>query len=243
MSLKSIRMRVPGDQRRAAPPSVSRRQERRGRRASATRPPAARQRRHEEECEAGEQRVARDVGGLHGRRDAESRRRVPRVASPAMESIRRRSSRSIGSRTGWRARRPPVIVDVRWYLGRPGDGHGPRTSRGTCPARSSSTSTRTWPTRTGSGAPGRHPLPSPGRVRRADGRRRDRRRRRASSATTTSVAGSPRGCGGCSTTSASAGAGIDGEWVGVLDGGIKAWAEAGEPLDARRSRRRAPAAG
>ena len=95
------------------------------------------------------------------------------------------------------------------------------TTPATCPERSSSTSTATWPTRPAAG-PVAIPCPP-------------RRRSRlgwgppgsvtgiGSWPTTTSAAGSRRGCGGCSTTSGIAA-------VAVLDGGLAAWVAAGHPL-------------
>ena len=58
---------------------------------------------------------------------------------------------------------PPVVLDVRWSL--PGRRVARRTPPATCPARSSSTSTPSSPTRR-DGSRGRHPLPRPGALRR-----------------------------------------------------------------------------
>ncbi len=99
---------------------------------------------------------------------------------------------------------------LRWYLGNPARGVGP-TTPGICRAPSSSTSMATWRPirRSGPGAI-RSPTWGPSPPARGG---RDRRTTISSWPTTTSVAGSPRACGGCSTTSGTSGS-------SVLDGGL-----------------------
>jgi thiosulfate/3-mercaptopyruvate sulfurtransferase len=122
----------------------------------------------------------------------------------------------------------PVIVDVRWYLGRPGAGHAAYLE-GHVPGAIFLDLDDDLADPEGYGAPGRHPLPSPEAFR-------------------TRMAAAGIGDGAVVVGYDDVGGwvaarlwwmldnlgfgrrGIDGEWVGVLDGGIKAWAEAGHEL-------------
>jgi thiosulfate/3-mercaptopyruvate sulfurtransferase len=123
---------------------------------------------------------------------------------------------------------PPVIVDVRWYLGKPGAGHAAYLD-GHLPGAIFLDLDADLADHDGYGAPGRHPLPDP-----------------ASFAGRLAAAGMGDGgrvvayddVGGWVAARLwwmldSLGFGrraVAGEWVGVLNGGIKAWSEAGEPL-------------
>jgi len=125
--------------------------------------------------------------------------------------------------------RPPVIVDVRWYLGKPGAGRAAYLE-GHIPGAIFLDLDDDLADLHGLGAPGRHPLPSP-----------------ATFIERMSAAGIGDGdrvvgyddVGGWVAARlwwmldnlGYGRRGIDGEWVGVLDGGIKAWVEAGEGLD------------
>ena len=112
--------------------------------------------------------------------------------------------------------RPSAIVDVRWYLGRPGR-RARRLRRRPHPRRDLRRP-RHGPAR--ARGPGRHPLPDPAVFAGATGRRSGSARSTRSSPTTTSAAGSRRGCGGCSTTWAT-------RRRAVLDGGFAAWVAGG----------------
>jgi thiosulfate/3-mercaptopyruvate sulfurtransferase len=125
--------------------------------------------------------------------------------------------------------RPPVIVDVRWYLGKPGAGRAAYLE-GHLPGAIFLDLDEDLADPNGLGAPGRHPLPSP-------------------AAFIERMAAAGIGDGDRVVGYDDAGGwvaarlwwmldnlgygrrGVDGEWVGVLDGGIKAWVEAGEALD------------
>ena len=125
--------------------------------------------------------------------------------------------------------RPPVIVDVRWYLGKPGAGRAAYLE-GHLPDAIFLDLDEDLADPNGLGAPGRHPLPSP-------------------AAFIERMAAAGIGDGDRVVGYDDAGGwvaarlwwmldnlgygrrGVDGEWVGVLDGGIKAWVEAGEALD------------
>jgi thiosulfate/3-mercaptopyruvate sulfurtransferase len=123
----------------------------------------------------------------------------------------------------------PVIVDVRWYLGKPGAGHAAYLE-GHLPGAIFLDLDDDLADLEGYGAPGRHPLPSPEafRARMAavgigDGAR---------------VVGYDDVGGWVAARlwwmldSLGFGRrGIEGEWAGVLDGGIKAWVEAGHGLE------------
>src|SRR5881397_301358 len=134
--------------------------------------------------------------------------------------------------------RPPVIVDVRWYLGKRGEGRA-NYLEGHVPGALFLDLDDDLADLGGFGAPGRHPLPSP-------------------AAFVERMAAAGIGDGDLVVAYDDVGGwvaarlwwmldnlgygkrSVDGEWVGVLDGGIKAWVEAGEPL-AHGEEVRAPA--
>ena len=150
------------------------------------------------------------------------------IASAVMES-ERSPLVSVERLAEWLASpRPPVLVDVRWYLGKPGVGRA-NYLEGHLPGAIFLDLDDDLADLKGLGAPGRHPLPSPAafveRMAAAGIRDGDR------------VAGYDDVGGWVATrlwwTLDNLGfgkRGIDGEWVGVLDGGIKAWVEAGQAL-------------
>jgi len=125
--------------------------------------------------------------------------------------------------------RPPVIVDVRWYLGKPGAGRAAYDD-GHLPGAIYLDLDDDLADLHGFGAPGRHPLPSP-------------------AAFLERMAAAGIGDGDRVVGYDDVGGwvaarlwwmldnlgfgkrGIEGEWVGVLDGGIKAWVEAGQALE------------
>ena len=122
----------------------------------------------------------------------------------------------------------PVAIDVRWYLGKPGAGHAAYLE-GHLPNAIFLDLDDDLADPNGLGAPGRHPLPSPEAFLARMG--------------AAGIGDSDRVVGYDDVGGWVAARlwwmldnlgfgrrGIDGEWVGVLDGGIKAWAEAGEPL-------------
>src|SRR3954469_8442659 len=122
----------------------------------------------------------------------------------------------------------PVIVDVRWYLGKPGAGREAYTD-GHLPTAIFLDLDEDLADPNGYGAPGRHPLPDP-------------------SAFAARMAAAGIGDGSQVVGYDDVGGwvaarlwwmldslgfgrrGTAGEWVGVLDGGIKTWTEAGHPL-------------
>jgi len=125
--------------------------------------------------------------------------------------------------------RPPVIVDCRWYLGKPGAGRA-AYDEGHLPGAIFLDLDDDLADPNGLGAPGRHPLPPP-------------------AAFVERMAAAGIGDGDRVVGYDDAGGwvaarlwwmldnlgfgrrGIDGEWVGVLDGGIKAWVEGGNALE------------
>jgi thiosulfate/3-mercaptopyruvate sulfurtransferase len=123
---------------------------------------------------------------------------------------------------------PPVVVDLRWYLGKPGAGHAAYLE-GHIPRAIFLDLDDDLAEPNGFGAPGRHPLPDP-----------------ATFAARMAAAGIGDGARvvGYDDVGGWVAArlwwmldnlgfgrrGVPGEWVGVLDGGIKAWIEAGQPL-------------
>lgn len=125
---------------------------------------------------------------------------------------------------------PPVVVDLRWYLGRAGDGRRAYLE-GHLPGAIFLDLDADLADPNGYGAPGRHPLPDP-----------EAFRARMASA---GIGDGARVVGYDDVGGWVAARlwwmldnlgfgrrGIDGEWVGVLDGGIKAWVDAGLPLSA-----------
>ena len=136
---------------------------------------------------------------------------------------------SVEALAGWLEEpSPPVVVDLRWYLGRPGDGRRAYLA-GHLPGAIFLDLDDDLADPNGYGAPGRHPLPDP----EAFGAR---------------MAAAGIGDGARVVGYDDVGGwvaarlwwmlddlgfgrrGIAGEWVGVLDGGIKAWTDAGHPL-------------
>lgn len=123
---------------------------------------------------------------------------------------------------------PPVVVDLRWYLGRPGDGHRAYLE-GHLPGAIFLDLDADLADLHGFGAPGRHPLPDP-----------------ATFVARMAAAGIGDGARvvGYDDVGGWVAArlwwmldnlgfgrrGIAGERAGVLDGGIKAWTDAGHPL-------------
>ena len=124
---------------------------------------------------------------------------------------------------------PPIVVDLRWYLGRPGDGHRAYLE-GHVPGAIFLDLDDDLANPNGLGAPGRHPLPDPdafvarmAAVGIGDGAR---------------VVGYDDVGGWVAARLwwmlddlGFGRRGIEGESVGVLDGGIKAWVDAGRPLE------------
>jgi len=134
---------------------------------------------------------------------------------------------------------PPVIVDLRWYLGRPGDGHA-AFLEGHLPGAIFLDLDEDLADLAGYGAPGRHPLPTPGAFSArmaaagiADGRR---------------VVGYDDVGGWVAArlwwmldNLGYGRRGIAGEWAGVLNGGIGAWTGSGRALES--GEHRLPSAG
>jgi thiosulfate/3-mercaptopyruvate sulfurtransferase len=137
---------------------------------------------------------------------------------------------SVEELAGWLASpNPPVVIDLRWYLGRPGDGHRAYLE-GHLPGAIFLDLDADLADPNGLGAPGRHPLPSP-------------------EAFAARMAAAGIGDGARVVGYDDVGGwvaarlwwmldslrfgrrGIDGELVGVLDGGIQAWVDAGNPLE------------
>jgi thiosulfate/3-mercaptopyruvate sulfurtransferase len=123
---------------------------------------------------------------------------------------------------------PPVVVDLRWYLGRPGAGHAAYLE-GHVPGATFLDLDEDLADVRGYGAPGRHPLPDP-------------------AAFVARMAAAGIGDGARVVGYDDVGGwvaarlwwmldnlgfgrrGMPGEWVGVLDGGIKAWVDGGNEL-------------
>ena len=124
---------------------------------------------------------------------------------------------------------PPIVVDLRWYLGRPGDGHRAYLE-GHVPGAIFLDLDDDLANPNGLGAPGRHPLPDPdafvarmAAVGIGDGAR---------------VVGYDDVGGWVAARLwwmlddlGFGRRGSEGESVGVLDGGIKAWLDAGRALE------------
>ncbi|HYK96506.1 MAG TPA: rhodanese-like domain-containing protein [Candidatus Dormibacteraeota bacterium] len=137
---------------------------------------------------------------------------------------------SVERLAGWLAEpNPPVVVDLRWYLGRPGDGRAAYVA-GHIPGAIFLDLDDDLADPSGFGAPGRHPLPDP-----------------AAFAAHMAEAGIGDGARvvGYDDVGGWVAArlwwmldnlgfgrrGIGGESVGVLDGGIGAWTASGRPLE------------
>jgi thiosulfate/3-mercaptopyruvate sulfurtransferase len=123
---------------------------------------------------------------------------------------------------------PPVVVDLRWYLGRPGAGHAAYLE-GHLPGAIFLDLDADLADPNGLGAPGRHPLPDPAQF--------ATRMAQAGIGDGTRVVGYDDVGGWVAArlwwmldNLGFGRRGIAGEWVGVLDGGIKAWVEARRPL-------------
>jgi thiosulfate/3-mercaptopyruvate sulfurtransferase len=123
---------------------------------------------------------------------------------------------------------PPIIVDLRWYLGRPGDGHRAYAD-GHLPGAIFLDLDDDLADLDGYGAPGRHPLPTPAafEARMAAAGIEDGRR----------VVGYDDVGGWVAArlwwmldNLGYGRRGIAGEWAGVLNGGIAAWTESGRAL-------------
>jgi thiosulfate/3-mercaptopyruvate sulfurtransferase len=123
---------------------------------------------------------------------------------------------------------PPVVVDLRWYLGKPGAGRAAYDA-GHIPGAIFLDLDEDLADPNGLGAPGRHPLPSPEAF--------------AARMAAAGIADGLRVVGYDDVGGWVAARlwwmldnlgfgrrGTPGEWVGVLDGGIKAWTDAGHPL-------------
>jgi thiosulfate/3-mercaptopyruvate sulfurtransferase len=124
---------------------------------------------------------------------------------------------------------PPVIVDLRWYLGRPGDGHRAYLE-GHLPGAIFLDLDEDLADLAGYGAPGRHPLPTPAGF--------ETRMATAGIADGARVVGYDDVGGWVAArlwwmldNLGFGRRGIDGEWVGVLDGGIAAWTGSGRALE------------
>ncbi|HUG30211.1 MAG TPA: sulfurtransferase [Candidatus Limnocylindria bacterium] len=123
---------------------------------------------------------------------------------------------------------PPVVVDLRWYLGRAGDGEK-AYREGHLPGAIFLDLDDDLANMNGYGAPGRHPLPDPDSFR--------ARMAAAGIGDGTRVV-SYDDVGGWVAARlwwmlddlGFGRRGITGEWVGVLDGGITAWVDSGRPL-------------
>lgn len=124
--------------------------------------------------------------------------------------------------------RPTVVVDLRWYLGKPGAGHAAYLD-GHLPGAIFLDLDDDLADPNGYGAPGRHPLPEPAAF--------VARMARAGLGDGSRVVGYDDVGGWVAArlwwmldNLGFGRRGIDGEWTGVLDGGIKAWTESGRPL-------------
>jgi thiosulfate/3-mercaptopyruvate sulfurtransferase len=142
---------------------------------------------------------------------------------------------SIDRLAGWLDEpEPPVVVDLRWYLGRPGDGHRAYLE-GHLPGAIFLDLDADLADLHGYGAPGRHPLPDPGAF--------VSRMAAAGIGDGARVVGYDDGGGWVAArlwwmldNLGFGRRGIAGEWAGVLDGGIKAWTDSGRGLEAGAGR-------
>ena len=137
---------------------------------------------------------------------------------------------SVERLAGWLAGpNPPVVVDLRWYLGRPGDGHRAYLA-GHLPGAIFLDLDDDLADLAGYGAPGRHPLPDPAAF--------AARLARAGVVDGSRVVGYDDVGGWVAArlwwmldNLGFGRRGIAGEWAGVLDGGIRSWTDAGHPLE------------
>jgi thiosulfate/3-mercaptopyruvate sulfurtransferase len=120
---------------------------------------------------------------------------------------------------------PPIVVDLRWYLGRPGDGHAAYLA-GHIPGAIFLDLDDDLADPNGFGAPGRHPLPDPAAF--------ARRMAAAGIGDGARVVGYDDVGGWVAArlwwmldNLGFGHRGIAGEYAGVLDGGIAAWSRAG----------------
>jgi thiosulfate/3-mercaptopyruvate sulfurtransferase len=123
---------------------------------------------------------------------------------------------------------PPLVVDLRWYLGKPGAGRAAYLE-GHLPGAIFLDLDEDLADPNGLGAPGRHPLPAPEAFR--------ARMAAAGIGDGARVVGYDDAGGWVASrlwwmldNLGFGRRGTPGEWVGVLDGGIKSWTEAGQPL-------------
>jgi thiosulfate/3-mercaptopyruvate sulfurtransferase len=137
---------------------------------------------------------------------------------------------SVEELAAWLAKpAPPVVVDLRWYLGRPGDGHRAYLE-GHLPGAIFMDLDDDLADLAGYGAPGRHPLPTPEAF--------TARMAAAGIADGARVVGYDDVGGWVAArlwwmldNLGFGRRGIDGEWAGVLNGGIGAWAASGRTLE------------
>jgi thiosulfate/3-mercaptopyruvate sulfurtransferase len=125
---------------------------------------------------------------------------------------------------------PPVVVDLRWYLGRPGDGHRAYLD-GHIPGAIFLDLDDDLADLAGYGSPGRHPLPTPGAFK--------ARMAAAGIADGSRVVGYDDVGGWVAArlwwmldNLGFGRRGTPGEWAGVLNGGIAAWTASGRALEA-----------
>ena len=128
---------------------------------------------------------------------------------------------------------PTVVVDLRWYLGKPGAGRA-AYDEGHIPGAIFLDLDADLADPNGYGAPGRHPLPDPAEF--------AARMARAGIADGARVVGYDDVGGWVAArlwwmldNLGFGRRGVTGEWVGVLDGGIKSWITAGHPISTEPS--------
>jgi thiosulfate/3-mercaptopyruvate sulfurtransferase len=128
-----------------------------------------------------------------------------------------------------------LLVDLRWYLGKPGTGRA-AYDQGHIPGAIFLDLDDDLSDPNGLGSPGRHPLPDPATF--------CRRVARAGIGNGSRVVGYDDGGGWVAARLwwmlddlGFGRRGVDGEWVRVLDGGLAAWTGSGRPLTTARPRR------
>jgi thiosulfate/3-mercaptopyruvate sulfurtransferase len=137
---------------------------------------------------------------------------------------------SVDQLQGWLdGAEPPIVVDLRWYLGQPGAGHRAYLD-GHLPGAIFLDLDDDLADLDGYGAPGRHPLPDPSAF--------VSRMAAAGVGDGTRVVGYDDVGGWVAArlwwmldNLGFGQRGVAGEFVGVLDGGIKAWSDAGQPIE------------